>query len=590
MLYLLENRIQASSLLNPFFTESHVIFPSENSCHNFNMTAPSRIWIKWNSSTLNFTPTIISPQLISGIVDRAGYPSFTLTVIYAENDRESRSSLWDMLRICVASQTTPWIIMGDFNCCRFASDKLGGNPLSHHQLGELNSVIFDAKLMELPSVGNVYTWFNQRQSNPIHIKLDRVLTNDMWASAFPNSYYSVQAPSCSDHCPLILHSSDAVSRCHRFLFKNFWTQLDGYWCILLEVFSAQPIGNPMADFCSKLKRLKSRIKLESWANSNAIQDQLDSLHRRQLECLEQINLDPHNDDLVRHLKSINHNISKTSSLHSSWIIQRAKASWLSQGEDNLKFLYAKIRRRKAYSNAAINLGTSSNLSRPDTISDIINHFHKLFNPPLIEDLNMDLFPSGNTLQPLLADSLIFPVTDDEIRQSVFDGAASSFPGPDGFNYHFYKRSWHFIGPWVCKAVKFFLVNGTLAPGIKATALALIPKSKHASSFADFRPIALCNVIYKIVSKILASRLKPIMPLIVKETQSGFINGRISTDNIILAQELLSFANTRKKNIFCAKYDIRKAFDTVSREFVLARLVQKGIPPLFISWIKACIYD
>ncbi|XP_020694937.1 uncharacterized protein LOC110108586 [Dendrobium catenatum] len=514
MLCLLENRIQASSLLNPFFSESHVIFPSEDSCHNFNMTAPGRIWIKWNSYTLNFTPTTISPQLISGIVDRA----------------------------------------------------------------------------ELPSVGNVYTWFNQRQSNPIHIKLDRVLTNDMWDSTFPNSYYFVQAPSCSDHCPLILHSSDAVSRYHRFLFKNFCTPLDGYWFILLEVFSAQPIGNPMADFCSKLRHLKSRIKLESWTNSNAIQDQLDSLHCIQLKCLEQINLDPHNDDLIRHLKSINHNISKTSSLHSSWIIQRAKASWPSQGEDNLKFLYAKIRRRKVYSNAAINLGTSSNLSRNDAISDIINHFHKLFNPPLIKDLNMDLFPSGNTLQPLLADSLIFPITDDEIRQCVFDGAASSSLGPDGFNYHFYKRSWHIIGPWVCEVVKFFLVNGTLAPGIKATALALIPKSKHASSFAHFRPIALCNVIYKIVSKILASRLKPIIPLIVKETQSGFINGRISTDNIILAQELLSFAKTRKKNIFCAKYDIRKAFDTVSREFVLARLVQKGIPPLFVSWIKACISD
>ncbi|PKU68946.1 Putative ribonuclease H protein [Dendrobium catenatum] len=81
-----------------------------------------------------------------------------------------------------------------------------------------------------------------------------------------------------------------------------------------------------------------------------------------------------------------------------------------------------------------------------------------------------------------------------------------------------------------------------------------------------------------------------MPLIIKDTQAGFIKTRISTDNIILAQEILSFANKGKKNLFCAKFDIRKAFDTVSRDFVLARLEQKGIPPLFISWVKACICD
>ncbi|PKU87848.1 putative mitochondrial protein [Dendrobium catenatum] len=127
-------------------------------------------------------------------------------------------------------------------------------------------------------------------------------------------------------------------------------------------------------------------------------------------------------------------------------------------------------------------------------------------------------------------------------------------------------------------------------GIKSTALALIPKTKHAASFADFRPIAHCNVIYKIVSKIIANRLKPIMPSIVKNTQSGFIKTRISTDNIILAQEILSYAAKGKKNVFCAKFDIRKAFDTVSREFILARLHQKGFPAVFINWVKNCIID
>ncbi|XP_020701505.1 uncharacterized protein LOC110113314 [Dendrobium catenatum] len=80
-----------------------------------------------------------------------------------------------------------------------------------------------------------------------------------------------------------------------------------------------------------------------------------------------------------------------------------------------------------------------------------------------------------------------------------------------------------------------------------------------------------------------------MPLIVKETQAGFVKARISTDSILLANDILSLVNKGGAgNIFCAKLDIKKAFDTISREFLLARMHQKGFPKPFISWIKACI--
>ncbi|XP_020700569.1 uncharacterized protein LOC110112623 [Dendrobium catenatum] len=181
---------------------------------------------------------------------------------HSDNDRDARIPLWDKIRSCADTISNPWIIMGDLNCCRFAADKSGGNVLSHSSLGELNSVIFDANIEDLNSVGNKYTWFNQQTSNPIHIKLDRVLVNEQWTSTYPNSYYSVQAPSCSDHCPLILHSTVNIPTPHRFLFKNFWTSLDAYWYILLDVFSANQVGNPLADLCNKLRALKRRLKLE----------------------------------------------------------------------------------------------------------------------------------------------------------------------------------------------------------------------------------------------------------------------------------------------------------------------------------------
>ncbi|PKU78488.1 Putative ribonuclease H protein [Dendrobium catenatum] len=129
----------------------------------------------------------------------------------------------------------------------------------------------------------------------------------------------------------------------------------------------------------------------------------------------------------------------------------------------------------------------------------------------------------------------------------------------------------------------FFLKGYITRSVKNTAIALIPKSNHAKSILDFRPISLCNTLYKIIAKILAARLKHIMPQIINASQAGFINKRISTDNVILGSEILGFfKRCGRSNYMCAKLDIKKAFDSVSREFILLRLAQKGIPQEFID--------
>lgn len=107
-----------------------------------------------------FLPTLITHQLILGQVSFGSNPPFTLCIIYAANDREDRSSLWDLIISCAPVQSSPWILMGDFYYCRFSSEKIGGNPLLHTKLEELSSLILYTKPEELNLIGNVYTWFN----------------------------------------------------------------------------------------------------------------------------------------------------------------------------------------------------------------------------------------------------------------------------------------------------------------------------------------------------------------------------------------------------------------------------------------------
>ncbi|KAL0912717.1 hypothetical protein M5K25_018709 [Dendrobium thyrsiflorum] len=158
------------------------------------------------------------------------------------------------------------------------------------------------QVMDLQSVGCPFTWFNNRLDNPIHIKLDRVLVNENWLNTFPNSFCSVQPPSCSDHCPLIVKSGDTYNSRHRFLFKNYWTRMDNYWDTMLEIFSVSPCGNPIIDFCNKLKKFRGEIKNFDWANSNVIQSHLDKLHKSQADCLDRIAADPLNPILNATLK------------------------------------------------------------------------------------------------------------------------------------------------------------------------------------------------------------------------------------------------------------------------------------------------
>ena len=122
-----------------------------------------------------------------------------------------------------------------------------------------------------------------------------------------------------------------------------------------------------------------------------------------------------------------------------------------------------------------------------------------------------------------------------------------------------------MGDTVVNAVLDFLNFGHMVSEINHTHLVLIPKIKAPDKISDFRHISLCNVIYKIISKVLANRLKPILPHIISPTQSAFVPGCLITDNVLVAYETLHTMNGHKKGkkgSLALKLDISKAYDRV----------------------------
>jgi hypothetical protein len=123
-----------------------------------------------------------------------------------------------------------------------------------------------------------------------------------------------------------------------------------------------------------------------------------------------------------------------------------------------------------------------------------------------------------------------------ISTALFQMASLKAPGPDGYNAGFFQKNWNIVGPKVCKAVLYSLNNAFIDSDLNSTLIALIPKNKNPTCFTEFHPISLCNVLYKIISKVLANQLKLVLPHIISQNQSAFIQGRLITNNVLVAYE------------------------------------------------------
>ena len=132
---------------------------------------------------------------------------------------------------------------------------------------------------------------------------------------------------------------------------------------------------------------------------------------------------------------------------------------------------------------------------------------------------------------------------NEVEKAIQQMAPLKAPGPDGLPPLFYQKFWPSIGEDVSKAVLNCLNSGSIPSSINRTFITLIPKVKSPSVVSEFRPISLCNVIYKIVSKVVANRLKKVLPFIISDSQSAFQSNKAISDNILVAFELLHHMKT-----------------------------------------------
>ncbi|KAL2224840.1 UNVERIFIED_CONTAM: Transposon TX1 uncharacterized protein [Sesamum indicum] len=274
--------------------------------------------------------------------------------------------------------------------------------------------------------------------------------------------------------------------------------------------------------------------------------------------------------------------------------QRAKMQWMKGGDQCSRVFFRKIAQRRARRRILqINDENGSTHTEPEeVIYEFVSYYQNLLGGnrrQILVDINYLRPWVRHIITNEEASRLCLPFTLENVKNAVFDISEDKAPGPDGYSSGFFKAAWPVVGTEVTRAVLNFFTTRKLLKQFNSTLLALIPKVHNPMTVGDFRPISCCNVLYKIIAKLLVQRLSVVLDKLINPSQVAFIPGRSIGDNILLAQELFTGYNQTRLPPRCAlQVDIRKAYDTVEWDFLVATLQLFGFPPTFTRWIEECI--
>lgn len=321
-----------------------------------------------------------------------------------------------------------------------------------------------------------------------------------------------------------------------------WVMHDGFLGMVSDSWCA-PVGvsNPIRRVMLKLKRLK--LCLREW-NLNIFRNtdiQIADLEASLARVQADISSGEVSDGLLLEEISLQADLSEKLDRKNNYLHQRSRINWLKDGDRNTKFFHHSLRMRRASSGISTLMVDGEICTDEEHIaSHIVDFYKNLFAPsvgvqPDLEGI-VNLIDGNKKVTRAHKDCLTACPDENETRKAVFDIDADSSPGPNGYTGKFFQVAWEVIYEDIVAAVKYFFIHSCMPPGLNSSWVALLPKIEAPSSIVDYRPIVMSNFLFKIISKIIASRLNGVVNSLISFNQFGFIMGRNIHEAILLASE------------------------------------------------------
>lgn len=215
--------------------------------------------------------------------------------------------------------------------------------------------------------------------------------------------------------------------------------------------------------------------------------------------------------------------------------QKSGEEWITSGDRNTKYYHASTIVKRNWSKCdSLKDNDEKVITDKEEIKALIrNYYNDLFNRDgacALESAPKSCFPS---IPPNVKVDIFKEITNSYVEKAIFDMSPFKAPGPDGLYATFYQKMWPSVGVSMCNLVKDFFRTSDMPASLNNTVITLIPKMKEPEKVTQFRPINLCNVSYKAITKVMTNKLKGLMKILVGPQQSSFVPGRQITDNIII---------------------------------------------------------
>ncbi|KAK1308708.1 hypothetical protein QJS10_CPA09g01039 [Acorus calamus] len=391
---------------------------SENILPHYSLLIPlhgGRIWILWQPALIKVELLASSSQFMHcKVTPMTGQQRYFLSAIYASNLASERLSLWQDLRgIAHSIAHAQWLIGEDFNEVRFCHEKQGSNLIHSRRMTRFNDCITDCHLNNLRAMGRSFSWSNN-QDQRIVCKLDRVLVNLAWLHLNTNSYVQSLPAGLSDHTPLhVIINPPSLSGPRPFKYFSAWESHPELGEVIHKAWRIKIRGSSMFILAKKLHHLK--IVLKDWNKEvfGPIQSSL-QLCRERLESLQNAALlDPTNSNLMDLEREAKEHYLIMLRREESFLRQKSRQLWLSEGDRNSKFFYSSIKSRIAKNTirkVMLPDGTSS--KDPSFIKDfVVEYFKKLLNTSA-----SSLIPKLDNLVPITSlegEAMCAPVSEAE---------------------------------------------------------------------------------------------------------------------------------------------------------------------------------